>query len=254
MSARLDQLQEEQASIRDMLGRLEKKIDASSGGRAALPSVSADQVRAALREMMETEGVELAELAVEGAAKEMPELDIDALFTQLTSGELDWDGSEELWLKVREAGMVDEMVAQFEALAAANPELADAHAALGNAYLQKLFTVDDMQKGVWSAKADVAYDRALEVNPQHWEARFSKAVSYSFWPDFLGKGPEAIEHFEILVEQQEASGMKRPEYAETYLYLGNMLEGKGQIDEAKAIFQRGYDQYPAHAELGKKFN
>jgi tetratricopeptide (TPR) repeat protein len=156
-------------------------------------------------------------------------------------GELE---SEELFQKLRDAGRIDEFVAAIEALAAAAPEDPELQVALGVAYLQKLFTVGNTpEAGPWAMKSDAAFDRALELDDHNWDARFTKAVSLSNWPAFLGRGPEAIEHFEILLEQQ-AEVPQRDEFALTYLFLGNMQHSSGQLDKAVATWKAGLERFP----------
>ena len=73
----------------------------------------------------------------------------------------------------------------------------------------------------------------------------------TFWPDFLGKKKEAIAHFERLVTQQ-AQMPARPEFAHTYLYLGNLQEQRGETEKARQTWQRGLQLHPDNAELKKK--
>src|SRR5690606_3681450 len=106
-----------------------------------------------------------------------------------------------LWRAAFAAGRMDEVVARYEALAKADPKNVQAKMDLAKAciaYLQM-----DPTKWQLSSKADKAYDDVLAIDGAHWEARFSKAVSYTFWPEFLGKKKAAAEHFQILVDQQE---------------------------------------------------
>lgn len=159
------------------------------------------------------------------------------------------DDEQELFQELRELGRIDEYVAAIEALAAADPENADLQVALGHAYLQKLFGMGNSPEvGPVAMKSDAAFDRALEIDDQNWGARFSKAVSLTNWPAFLGRGPEAIEHFEILLEQQ-ATQPVRPEFAMTYLFLGNMQQAGGKREEALATWRAGLELFPDRAEL-----
>ena len=159
------------------------------------------------------------------------------------------EASQELFQRLRELGRIDEYVAAMEALAAADPENADLQVALGHAYLQKLFGMESMPEiGVVAMKSDAAFDRALAIDDQNWGARFSKAVSLSNWPAFMGRGPEAIEHFEILLEQQEAQP-KRPQFAMTYLFLGNVLQAGGKPERALATWRKGLELFPDREEL-----
>jgi tetratricopeptide (TPR) repeat protein len=157
---------------------------------------------------------------------------------------------QELFQKLREAGRIDEYVAAIEKLAAEDPENAELQVALGHAYLQKLFGVDNApeQQGILAFAADAAFDRALELDDGNWSARFSKAVALSNWPAFMGRGPEAIEHFELLLEQQGALP-KRPEFAMTYLFLGNLLKAGGERGEALATWRAGLELFPDVEDL-----
>lgn len=156
--------------------------------------------------------------------------------------------NQAVWKRAFAAGRMDEVVAKFEALAKANPNDIQAQMNLANAYMayQQL----EPSKYENSMKADKVYDHVLELEPTHWEARFTKAVSYTFWPDFLGKKKEAISHFETLVKQQDS--MPAEDYqAQTYLYLGNLLE-QSDPARAKEMWQKGAKRHPNNAELRKK--
>jgi tetratricopeptide (TPR) repeat protein len=156
---------------------------------------------------------------------------------------------QELFQKLRENGRIDEYVATIEKLAAADPDNVEMQVALGHAYLQKLFGVaNSPEAGPLAFKSDAAFTRALELDDQNWSARFSKAVSLSNWPAFLGRGPEAIEHFETLLEQQAALP-RRNEFAMTYLFLGNMHQANGDREEAVSVWRAGLEQFPDMEEL-----
>jgi tetratricopeptide (TPR) repeat protein len=158
---------------------------------------------------------------------------------------------QEVFERLREAGRIDEYVQAIEALAAADPENADLQVALGHAYLQKLFGVSTPEAGTWALKSDAAFDRALELDEENWGARFSKAVALSNWPAFMGRGPEAIEHFETLLEQQAEAPEQRDEYAMTYLFLGNMYQAAGDTERAVATWKAGLALFPGSDDLAR---
>jgi tetratricopeptide (TPR) repeat protein len=161
----------------------------------------------------------------------------------------DWDAMSALWAELRDAGMVDEVLALFEERAKSNPKDAAVQVELGQAYLQKLFTVPNgPEQGTWAIKADQAFDSALAIDDHHWGARFNKAISLSNWPAFLGKQNEAARHFETLLEQQKASG-PREEHAETYFFLGNLYQSMGKTEQALATWNAGLAMFPDHDEL-----
>lgn len=156
---------------------------------------------------------------------------------------------QEIFQALRENGRIDEYVATMEKLAAEDPQNVELQIALGHAYLQKLFGVGNSpEAGPLAYKSDAAFDRALALDDENWSARFSKAVSLSNWPAFLGRGPEAIENFETLLEQQ-ATQPPRPEFAMTYLFLGNMQQAAGERDKALATWRAGLALFPDREEL-----
>ena len=159
---------------------------------------------------------------------------------------------EELWQRLREEKRLDEVVTAFEEYAAAHPEDPGAQVELGAAYLEKIQEVGaGPLAGVWATKADQAFDRALQLDPEHWEGRFSKAVALSFWPPVFGKQSEAIHHFEILVEQQARRGNQNG-FAQTHLLLGNLYQQIGEADKAMAAWEHGLSIFPDdHALLAQ---
>jgi len=211
---------------------------------------------AALQRRAVAERVEVPTAAREEpkvAAKVAAPSGIAATMERLLAGELDGDAEEAAWREIADAGKLDEMVARMEERAAARGNDPDAQTELGKAYLQKTFRAGGgPEAGLWATKADKAFDKALGVDDHHWESRFQKAVSLSFWPPMLGKQTDAVKQFETLVAQQEASGTKSSGFAATYLFLGNMHFQMGAKDKAIAAWKQGAAQFPDHAELAKK--
>ncbi len=153
------------------------------------------------------------------------------------------------WKAINAAGALDEVVAMFEEFAKEHPGSAGAQVDLGGAYLQKVFKAGNgPEAGVWATKADKAFDAALGIDDHSWDARFSKAVSLSFWPPVFGKQTEAIKNFEVLAEQQ-AQQPSDPKYAQTWLLLGNLYQQLGKSDQALATWQKGLAAFPENASL-----
>lgn len=181
-------------------------------------------------------------------ARPLPE-DPAALLSWLEDPHLGELERQLLWERVRAAGRIDEVVASYEARAQADPNSSQAQVLLANAYLQKLFQLGDGPvKGMVAMQADAAFDRALELDPTHWEARFTKAVSLSHWPPIFGKQSEAIAHFETLVEQQRSLA-PQAHHVQSYLLLGNLYLQSGKADRAVATWQEGLAMFPAHPAL-----
>jgi tetratricopeptide (TPR) repeat protein len=179
--------------------------------------------------------------------------DLNALVAELLDPQLPRNKRESIWAQLKDQGLLDEAIAQVEKKASAAPKDAEQHVALADLYLQKLFTVNDgPERGKWATLADQEFDRALEANPNHWNARFSKAISLSFWPPIFGKQEEAAKQFETLIGQQEQSGRRDPEHASSYLFLGNLYAQMGKADKAQETWRQGLVLFPDDAELKAK--
>jgi tetratricopeptide (TPR) repeat protein len=146
-------------------------------------------------------------------------------------------------------GRLEDLVALFEARAAADPNNPDVQNDLGDAYIQQVQTMGSSPKaGMVAMRADQAFSKALELDPNHLDARRSKAISLSFWPPMMGKQAESIQQFEILIEKQNGVPAE-PDHVQAYLLLGNMHLQMGKIDEARTAWQTGLGRFPGNAEL-----
>lgn len=247
------ELQRTVGELQQAQQQLTARLDALAAAPAAARSEpertgpvapSDQQVAAAVEAYLRQRGSgAAAEAAAGGAAAAF---DVDAEFAALKG--TDFFGNPAAWKRAHAAGKLDEIVARFEAQAKANPGSPDAQMQLAKAYLA--YTNIDPSKYEFSLKADGAFDKVLELDDHHWEARFTKALSYTFWPEFLGKRKPAIAHFETLVAQQEAMPAS-PEQAQTYLYLGNLLE-RTDPAKAKEMWAKGARRHPDSQELAKK--
>jgi tetratricopeptide (TPR) repeat protein len=235
---------------------LQGKLDAMSkqaapavmleNDRTAVPAVSNEQVAAAVEAYLKRRGNgngEEAGLAANGA----PAFDLDKDFKALI-GTNYWQNAA-AWKKAFAAGAMDEVIKKLEEMAKSNPNDIPTQMNLASAYMAYM----QMDQSKWqnSIKADQVFDKVLELDNTHWEARFTKAMSYTFWPKFLGKTKEAISHFETLVSQQEKMPVEAHQ-AQTYLFLGNLLEEQGDTARAKEMWQKGARRHPDNQDLVKK--
>jgi tetratricopeptide (TPR) repeat protein len=198
--------------------------------------------------LSDAKGAEKKDPQAAARAKEQAIADAFAALTDPATSDAE---REKLWKELAKAGLIDALVAEFEKRAELDPDDADKQVDLGSAYLQKLFTVGDMEKGLWATRADKAFDSALVVDDHHWEARFSKAVSLSFWPPLFGKQKESIKNFEVLVAQQSALPSDA-RYAQTHLWLGNLYQQTGQHEQAVAAWRAGLELFPDNEALKKQ--
>ncbi|TAJ15999.1 MAG: hypothetical protein EPO68_11840 [Planctomycetota bacterium] len=252
------------AKLLDVAARLEKSEArvAELANRPTLAAsnearVSTDAIEAAVERFLAAQAAERAVAGTEPAAvpsggkpaAASAAFDYPAALKSLLDPALSELDRDELWQKIKGAGKLDDAVAWFEKRAEEAPNDPNAQVELGTAYVQKILEAGGSSlAGKWAMKADGAWDRALELDDHHWEARFRKAVGLSFWPPIFGKQNEAISHFETLVAQQEAGAMQ-PHFVETYKLLGNMYVQAGKADQAAALWKKGLELFPNDADL-----
>jgi tetratricopeptide (TPR) repeat protein len=254
-SARISELEAEIRALRQDLEAPRPIGLAESGGRVAADTEA--QLQAAIDAWM-AENLEARLQQAAGAASAGSAGDAEpgqAKFTNAEEAILamqaadGWDAQMEAMQAAADAGLLDAVIEELEKRAELQPDSENAQLELAAGYLQKVFsTTNPIETGTWAVKLDGTYDEALAINDQSWDARFGKAMSLSNWPAFTGKQGEAIRQFEILRGQQ-ANAASRPEFAQTYLILGNMYQQSGRMDEARAAWQDGANRFPNNAEL-----
>jgi len=257
-SSELASLRQEIAALHGQLEALqsaESSADALPAARASERIAMSDIDGAVARyfeERAEAGSATLGEAAEEEGAAAAVVVDYEALLDEIFDGDLDEEGRQARWEQIRAAGKLDEAIAYLEQRAEEAANDPDAQVEVASAYIQKIFEVGDgPQAGLWAGKADGAYDRALALDPQHWDARFNKAISLSFWPPIFGKQGEAISHFETLIQQQNA-GPVESHHAQTYVLLGNLYTQTGNNEKAQAIWNQGLALFPDDPSLAGK--
>lgn len=234
--------------------RAVRELASSAPLAARSPEIDLDAlVREAVRTELDAAGAHAALSGTTGPARAAaPAPDASDLLAELSAPGLGQQESQAIWRRASEAGLTNALVELLEQRAAERPSDPKAQLQVGNAYLQKLFEVSDgPERGLWATRADQAFDRALELDPRHWEARFTKAVSLSFWPPLFGKQAEAIRHFEVLVEQQKSLPLA-PQHAQTYELLGNLYQQSGKAERALEIWRAGAALFPQVESLASK--
>lgn len=179
-------------------------------------------------------------------------LAIHPAFETLLDSQSSFQRKEEIWSELTSSGKLDRAIGELEERARSNPASPEIPAALGRAYLQKAGSIDDVrEQGILGMKADQTFETALALDSKSWDARFWKAMAMSHWPVQLNKTPEVVEDLVMLVEQQEQMAPK-PEFAQTYVLLGDQYQKVGHPDHARQAWERGLTVFPDQSSLKEK--
>lgn len=244
-----DELADHTRELEARIERLERELTAVRNqpqtARADVPSVEPAWIEAAVERYFAANGG--TDAVVDAAARvadaDAAAFDAKATFEDLRTTARSWEGIQAIWSKMS-TEQKDAVIAQFEMVAEANPNDPSAQNELGEAYVHRLMNEDMLGMMKYGQLAEKQFDRALELDDHHWSARFNKAMSLSNQPAFLGRRPEAIKHFQTLMEQQEVA-TPETKHAQTYLFLGNLHAQSGNPDKAKEIWQRGLSRFPS---------
>jgi len=174
----------------------------------------------------------------------------------LVSADAGFQEKQSAWTQLREAGQLDEAVEALKQGAAENPTSAAHRAALGQAQLQKAGEVSReggaiSEMGILGMEADRNFDAALRLDPDNWEAQFFKATAMSYWPLELNKGEEVIQRLSSLIDQQDTL-LPQPEFAQTYVVLGDQYQKMGRPGYAVATWQIGSQRFPGNPALQQR--
>jgi tetratricopeptide (TPR) repeat protein len=171
---------------------------------------------------------------------------------RLVSPQSTYAQKQAAWKELRDRGELDHAITEIEQAVKANPANAEYSAALGETYLQKLQTTPDLRdQNVLAMKADQSFDTALNTDPSNWDARFWKARALSFWPAEFNKSQEVMQLYSTLIDQQEAQP-PQPQFAKTYVYLGEQYQKAGYADMALDMWRRGAALFPTDQALQEK--
>jgi hypothetical protein len=80
-----------------------------------------------------------------------------------------------------------------------------------------------------------------------------KSISQTFWPADPARDAQTVQTLSSLIDRQETMAPS-PDFAQTYLYLGNEYQKIGQPDKAQATWQIGLQKFPNDPALLKKIN
>ena len=161
--------------------------------------------------------------------------------------------------ELRKNGELDAAIADLKQQAAENPNNPEIPTTIGEAELNEVRslaenggqTINRDQMGILAMQADQEFDAALQIDPKNWEAQFVKASMMYYWPANPQTDNQVVQNLTSLIDQQETMP-SNPNFAQTYVTLGNEYQKIGEPDKAIATWQLGAQEYPADSTLQKK--
>jgi tetratricopeptide (TPR) repeat protein len=154
---------------------------------------------------------------------------------------------------------LDAVISQLKQEAQDNPNNAEIPTTIGEAQINELRTLAENggavanhdQIGILAMQADQEFDTALQIDPKNWEAQFVKYSTLYYWPASSQTDNQAVQGLTSLIDQQETMPSS-PDFAQTYVNLGNEYQKIGQPDKAMATWQLGAQEFPGDSMLQRK--
>ena len=165
----------------------------------------------------------------------------------------------ELFQQLIKSGQIDAAIAELKQRMTDNPTNAEIPTTLGEAQLNEVRAMkesgsDDISAmGILAMQADQSFKAALKIDPQNWEAQFVKNASMYYWPANLQMDNQVVQNLSNLIDQQETMP-SQPEFAQTYVVLGNEYQKIGQPDKAQVTWALGLQKFPNDPTLQQKVN
>ncbi len=135
--------------------------------------------------------------------------------------------------------------ALLQELVAEDPTHADNHYLLGNSLASTLRSEDVTAKEAaeLTRGSREALGAALELDAEHWEARFTRAMLNAFSPGASARQLDAIQDLEELA-RQSANRRVEPRDASTWYFLGNLRLQQQQSSAAREAWTTGARLFP----------
>jgi tetratricopeptide (TPR) repeat protein len=161
-----------------------------------------------------------------------------------------------LFDQLRTSGQLDQAITELKRRQAEDPTKPEIATTLGEAMLNKVRQLheagaDVNEVGILAMQADQSFNAALKLDPANWEAQFVKYSTMYYWPANEARDNEAAQKLSALIDQQEGLP-PQPQFAQTYVVLGNQYQKMGKLDFAEATWRLGLTRFPNDPTLQKK--
>ncbi len=225
-------------------------VESSPAPAEALPSSPPPTVMAATNEPAPAPTPVKTEVVSESKPQKTTTAHSRAVDT-LVSTQTSFNDRQALFKKLKGLGELDAAVAELKQRVAEDPSDVMAQIALGEAIMNKFPIQDYSEQAMLGLQIDQSFNAALKADPSNWEAQFSKATALAYWPKEMNTGPEVIQRLSSLIDQQDTM-TPQPQFAQTYVLLGEQYQKAGQTDYATTTWKLGLQKFPNDPALQAK--
>lgn len=250
LAAEVRALRKERQDDAERLAGLEREL-AAARTSLAQQAAAIESLRSAGAAVVAVEPAPARDTTREAAEKAAAKAEFDELRRKVFAGEATDEEQQRFWELAHTSGVLAEIISELAAKVEQVPADVSARMQLAQAYLARLLSVPDgPERGSWAMKAEQQWAAVLEIDKDHWEARYSRAISWSYWPEQFNKAPDAIREFETLRAQQQRM-TPEPEQANVYVTLAMLYRRVGNADKARQALEEGLVRHPGHDGLRK---
>jgi tetratricopeptide (TPR) repeat protein len=112
----------------------------------------------------------------------------------------------------------------------------------GKSYLEELKTANFMTTALYASKSLSSFEKAVEVDPNHIDARLNLAGYYQNAPAIGGgSNTKAIEQYEAVNKLNSSIGY-------SHFMLGRLYEGEEEFDKADSCFKKAIEVDPENGK------
>jgi tetratricopeptide (TPR) repeat protein len=150
---------------------------------------------------------------------------------------------------IRERNYQDRAIRFFKQIIAAAKEVENGtHFNIAFAYIDKIPLVGPMGAGFLSKKSIAQFREVLNREPDNWIANYGIGMNYLHWPDYFEKNEDSISYFQKCLALQQ-NQERKPYHLLAYIRLGDTLVKLNQIKKARAVWEKGLNEFPKHPDL-----
>jgi tetratricopeptide (TPR) repeat protein len=150
------------------------------------------------------------------------------------------------------AGAYDRALAFYARLTSDYPRSAHAWLNHGYVYVDKIPAAGSITQVILANEALGHFDRAIELAPESWIARYTRGNAYLYWPKVFGRGPLAVADLERAVELARAAPRLLRVHARSWVALGDAYWRTDRRERAREIWREASTLFPGEPAVAAR--